>query len=369
MEYTELKIRLMQLGAVFTEKAKDQMCRSQFGHITFRDYATTGGIIIEIDGLIYVNVPESYGDTPFCIDYLEKKFILMMNESIVEVSINIMPVPQYALDNVLLENGTPVRELVMTHANRLRISPIHGCSYHCQFCTCNGQRYIKIPCKHLEQAVQIALKDPNISPSHVLISGGTPKATEATYQYLNEVYRYFPEKYPSFEFDVMLSPRGLHVGDNSEQGYNEFLNYLYCECGIQTLSVNLELFDERLRKRYIYEKWKVGLDNYFLFIHNAVDVFGKGKIRSSMVVGLEKMEDTLKGVEEICKLGCIPVLSAFVPDAGTDMGSFPKPSVDFLIEVVDKASDIAGKYGMTLGPLRRPCTHNSLTKAEGNIAI
>lgn len=369
MEYTGLKIRLLQQGAVFTEKAKDHMCKNRFGHITFHDYATTGGVIVEINGLIFVNVPESYEDSPFCIDYLEQRFILTMDRDIVDVAIRILPVPQYALDNVRLGNGVPVRELVMTHAHRLRISPIHGCSYHCQFCTCNGQRYNEIPCEDLDQAVQIALQDPNISPDHVLISGGTPDAREETYLYLNKIYQYFPKKYPSFEFDVMLSPRGLRPGDNSVQGYNEFLNYLYYECGIQTLSVNLELFNQQLRKRYIPEKCKIGLENYFLFIHNAVDVFGKGKIRSSLVVGLEKMEDTLKGVEEICKLGCIPVLSAFVPDSGTDMASFPKPSVDFLIEVVSKASDIAAKYGTMLGPFCRPCTHNSLTKEKGSITI
>lgn len=369
MEYTELKIRLMQQGAVFTEKAKDHMCKNRFGHITFHDYATTGGIIVEINGLIFVNVPESHEDSPFCIDYLEQRFILTMDRNIVDAAIRILPVPQYALDNVRLENGVPVRELVMTHAHRLRISPIHGCSYHCQFCTCNGQRYNEIPCEDLDQAVQIALQDPNISPDHVLISGGTPDAREETYLYLNKIYQYLPQKYPSFEFDVMLSPRGLHVRDNNEQGYKEFLNYLYYECGIQTLSVNLELFNDQFRRKYIPEKWKVGIDNYLLFIKNAVDVFGRGRIRSSIIVGLEQIEDTLRGIEEICEQGCIPVLSAFIPDSGTDMASYERPSVEFLSETVERASGTAEKYGMALGPLCRPCTHNSLTMEEGNIVI
>lgn len=369
MDYTELKIRLMQLGAVFTEGAKDHMCKNRFGHITFHDYATTGGIIVEINGLIYVNVPERYEETPFCIDYLEQRFILTMAGNIVDAAIRIMPVPQYALDNVRLDNGVPVRELVMTHAHRLRISPIHGCSYHCQFCTCNGQRYEKISCEVLDQAVQAALKDPNILPEHVLISGGTPEAGEETYQYLNEIYRYFPKHFPSYEFDLMLSPRGLHVGDNSDQAYKDFLNYLYYECSIQTLSVNLELFNDQLRRKYIPEKWQVGIDNYLLFIKNAVDVFGRGRIRSSLIVGLEQIEDTLRGIEEICERGCIPVLSAFIPDSGTDMASYERPSVEFLSESVERASGVAEKYGTVLGPLCRPCTHNSLTMEEGSIVI
>lgn len=134
------------------------------------------------------------------------------------------------------------------------------------------------------------------------------------------------------------------------QGYNEFLNYLYYECGIQTLSVNLELSNDQFRRKYIPEKWKVGIDNYLLFIKNAVDVFGRG-------------------IEEICEQGCIPVLSAFIPDRGTDMASYERPSVEFLSETVERASGTAEKYGMALGPLCRPCTHNSLTMEEGSIVI
>lgn len=369
MEYTELKIRLMQLGAVFTEDAKNHMCKNRFRQIVFHDYATTGGVIVELNGQIYVNVPAKYENTPFCIDYSGQQFVLIMDEHILKVSIKIMPVPQFALNNVLLENEIPVRELVMTHAHRLRISPIHGCSYHCQFCTCNRQKYEEISCADLDQAVQIAMRDPNVSPKHILISGGTPEAEEKTYKYLNYVYKYFPKKYPAYEFDVMISPRGLHAGNGSVKGYEEFLDYLYGECGIQTLSINLELYNDCLRKAYIPEKWKIGIDNYRTFICKAVDLFGREKIRSSLIVGLEEMEDTLRGVEEICSWGCIPVLSAFVPDKGTDMASYPQPTVDFLVEVVAKASVIAKRYGTVLGPLCRPCTHNSLTKETGSISI
>ena len=369
MEYTELKICLMQLGAVFTQNAKEHMCRNKFRQIVFHDYATTGGIVLELDRQIYVNVPVKRGGTPFCIDYMEQHFVLAIDGQVLEISVQVMPVPQFALDNVLLDGQIPVRNLVMAHADRLRISPIHGCGYHCQFCTCNRQKYHEISCRDLERAVQIALEDPNISPKHILISGGTPEEKEETYQYLNSVYKFFPKKYSSYDFDVMLTPRGLHVGEHSSQKYEEYLNYLQGEYGIKTLSVNLELYNDNLRKKYIPEKWKIGRDNYQSFICKAVEVFGKGNIRSSLIVGLEGIEDTLRGVEELCSWGCIPVLSAFVPDENTDMARYPLPTVDFLVEVVDKASIIAENYGTVLGPLCGPCTHNSLTKETGSISI
>ena len=41
MEITELKLHLMQQGAVFTKRARGKMKRSRFGRISFADYATT----------------------------------------------------------------------------------------------------------------------------------------------------------------------------------------------------------------------------------------------------------------------------------------------------------------------------------------
>lgn len=370
MEYTELKIQLMHDGAVFTQTARNKMCRNKFGNIVFEDYATTGGIVLQIDDEIYANVPVMFGDTPFYIDERENRFVLEKDGNILPVSINIMPVPQFALNNIRLADGkTPVRDLVMIHADRMRISPIHGCNYHCQFCTCNIQRYLENSIENLDQAVQIAFQDQNTHPRHILISGGTPKAEESSYIYLNKVYHFFPNKYEDYKFDVMLSPRGRHIGETSENAYIDFLKYLHEDCRISTLSVNLELYNEKIRKAFIPDKWGIGKENYLLFIKNAVEIFGRGNIRSSLVVGLEEKEDTLKGVEWLCACGCIPVLSAFVPASGTFAERYPRPEVDFLVDIVYKASEIAKQNGTVLGPLCKPCTHNSLVEERGSIAF
>lgn len=366
MEYTELKIRLMQQGAVFTREARANMNHTRFGHIVYEDYATTGGVVVKMDNRIYANVPVKYENTPFLVDFKDQKFRLEMNGRMLNTLVEIMPAPGFALNNALLPDGTPVRELVMVHADRMRISPIHGCYFHCLFCTYNHQRYLEIPCGTLEQAVQTALSDNSVSPRHILISGGTPKQEEGTYQYLNEVYRYFPKKYSDYDFDVMLSPRGLHARDAGKEGYTDFLKYLYEDCGIKTLSVNLELYQDELRRRYIQDKYKIGKDNYYLFIQKAVDIFGQGNVRSSLIAGLEIIEDTLQGVQALCSLGCIPVLSAFVPGDGTDLQQHPKPDSEFLLQLVLAADDIARQHGMELGPVCRPCTHNSITKETGN---
>lgn len=361
MTYTELKIHLMLQGAVFTPAARAAMCRSAFGQITFYDYATTGGIVVVLDGRVYANVPVRFQRTEFRIDCAEGKLVLFYQGKLVPVSVSIIPVPKYALDAQTLDDGTPVRELVMTHADRVRISPVHGCSYHCSYCTCNTSGYRENSCEQLDAAFRIALKDPYNRPRHTLISGGTPKESEESYQWLNQIYQYFPRSYPQMDFDVMLSPRTLLPGQSIEVGYPAFLRYLREDCGIKTMSINLELYNEKLRQRYIPEKAAIGLERFERFIRLAVKIFGRNRIRSSLVVGLESPEDTLSGVQKLIQWGCIPVLSAFVPAPGTDGATLPAPDAAFLLNLVQRAAELTEQGQTQLGPLCRPCTHNSIT--------
>jgi len=369
MTFTELKLQLMQNGAIFSAEARKHMCRSRFGLITFSDYATTGGVVAVLDERVYVNIPVKFQNTPFSVHNDGENMVLLYNKKRIDVSFRVIPPPKYALDNTRLEDGTPVRELVMTHADRTRISPVHGCAYHCSFCTCNASLYKEISVAQLDQAFNTALNDPYNKPRHVLISGGTPNAEERSYRWLNEVYRHFPRNYPQYDFDVMLSPRGMLPKMDSDEDYKDFLTFLRDECGVKTMSVNLELYNDSLRERFIPDKAALGKNNYYRFIRLAVELFGSNNIRSSLVVGLEPKEDTLHGVSALLDCGCMPVLSAFVPAPGTDMANYPAPTVEFLMDTVYMANTMAETAGLCLGPICKPCTHNSISVEDGEIEL
>lgn len=110
MDYTELKLRLMQQGAVFTAAAREKMCRSRFGLITFSDYATTGGVVAVLDERVYVNIPVKFQGTLFKVDKFGDKLILKYDNETIKIPFHIIPVPKYALDVERLSDDTPVRE-------------------------------------------------------------------------------------------------------------------------------------------------------------------------------------------------------------------------------------------------------------------
>ncbi|MFQ5531968.1 MAG: radical SAM protein, partial [Candidatus Nanoarchaeia archaeon] len=98
------------------------------------------------------------------------------------------------------------------------------------------------------------------------------------------------------------------------------------------------------------------------FIEGAVPIFGEGNVRSLLMVGIEPLEDTLRGVEVLAERGCDPVLSPFRPDPSTPMRNEKPPNVDFLIETYERAKEITGRFsGVKLGPRCIPCHHNTLT--------
>lgn len=94
----------------------------------------------------------------------------------------------------------------------------------------------------------------NVGFRHMLISGESPLNNQVDFDYLNDVYRYFSEKYgKTFPIDVILVPRGLNVDNTSSETYEEFLRKLK-EWNISGLSINLELYNDFYRKNIFHKK-------------------------------------------------------------------------------------------------------------------
>lgn len=152
----------------------------------------------------------------------------------------------------------------------------------------------------------------------------------------------------------MSTPRGFTSYTDSTQ-YKDYLKFIR-DAGICGVAANLELNNVDMLKYYCPEKAIIGQENYLKYIEYAVEIFPKGHVRSLLIVGIEPLEETLKGVEKLAMRGCLPVLSPLYPygEAST------QPSAQLLIEAKIKSQEICDKYGIELGPTCRPCSHNTL---------
>jgi radical SAM superfamily enzyme YgiQ (UPF0313 family) len=263
-------------------------------------------------------VPEA---APHLLDIGETGYVIHSQGE----SYPVRPIPVPAYHNERNSSEEPYTSYAITHTDRVRISPIEGCGMVCTFCDLPYQfRYRRQRVDGLVGSVARALEDQALPARHVLISGGTPKPED--YDFLRTVYHEVPKSFPGIAVDVMMVPaKGL-------------LNLRELrEAGIHGLSINLEIFNNDISRKMIRPKYDLGRQYYLDFIEEAATEFGRGKVRSLLLVGLEPLEDTLEAVEELVRRGCDPVLSPFRPDPHTPLRNAAPPTVDFLVEAYERA--------------------------------
>ena len=248
-------------------------------------------------------------------------------------------------------HGKPLNYYSITHADRVRVSPIMGCSMTCKFCNIPYEdRYGAKPIERLIEAANVAFRDPIQPAQHMLISGGTPHARDIGY--LRDTYSAILRAFPDVDIDIMMVP------------IDGLLDLpLLDALGVHELSINVEMFNTEMASDMMRQKFGRGLDWYLEFLEHATRLLGPWRARSMLMVGLEPIEDTLNGVQEIIKRGCVPVLSPFRPSPSTPLRDVPPLNAAGMQEVFLRATEIASREGASLGPDCPPCTHNTLTLA------
>lgn len=352
-----LKLDLMTDGISVSAAARREMSGGDEGRpLTLADYASTSGISLELDGEIWVNAPVHEHNPNFVnaprhlLDFDGEHFFVRSGD--LEVAAAPVPVPGYHEETD--PRGELYTSFAITHTDRVRISPIEGCGIVCKFCDLPYEfRYRKKSIDGLVGSVRRALDDERLPARHVLISGGTPR--EEDFEYERQVYEAIAAAFPGLDVDIMMVPSpGLLDLPRLKA------------IGIHGLAINLEIYGQRRAHEMMPLKARLTRDYYLDFIERAVEVFGLGRIRSLLLVGLEPLEDTLRGVGALAERGCEPVLSPFRPDPATPLRSLRPPDADHLAAAYERSVEIAGRHGVKLGPRCIPCHHNTLTFPDGS---
>ncbi len=340
----KLKARLLEKGIKVSEGAK-KVLDKQSDIWLMDDYITCSGITLKYENqYATVGVEES---SPY--ELVEKRKKLYITDGSDEIETTVITPPDYMKDELIID-GKKITVYVNTYTDRTRLQLMSGCSNNCKFCNAVEFKYELNSIKGMEEALEIALKQ--TKTRHLLISSGS--VWEHDLEKITEMYDYFVKKYSYLDIDIMMTPRGFTNYNDSSQ-YEGYIKHLK-EIGVHGLSINMELNNPTYLKRYCPEKYAIGQKNYLKFLETAVKVFGKDKVRSLLIVGIEPLEETLKGVEKLAKIGVNPVLSPLFPYGEAN---FP-PKADLFIEAKEKSEEICKKYKIKMGPLCKPCTHNVL---------
>lgn len=349
----QLKFSLLSQGALVSDAAAERLdAIVDGGPWSPADYASTKGLILRLEDDVWINMPvERYNPalvsgSSIHFDIDDQGFFVAGDG--LRSRAEFWRPPAYL--GATTSNGRPIKNFVVGHGDRVRLSPTIGCAMVCDFCnipfddTYAGLKPVDI----MIESLQVAFADPIQPPQHILISGGTPGPPHV--DGLREVYERVIAEFPHRIVDIMMVPvPGLFD--------LEYLDAL----GLNEISVNLEIFDEGVASRVMRHKHRQGRQWYLDFLETAAQTLGPGRVRSMLMVGLESPESTLAGVRALLERGCVPVLSPFIPDPITPMRDVRAPSTDLTLDVFHRASDLAARFGTTLGPTCAPCMHNTMT--------
>ena len=344
----EIKISCFSKGIKITERAKSFITQKGKFPLTIHEYATTGGVTFKVLPNTYINAPfdEWFCENPdVVLDFNLEDHSSFVNYKGKSFPVEIFPLPGYlgSRDSC----GRLVTDTVMSHVDRIRISPISGCSYRCKFCDYYLKKYDKKPVDQIIEALSIAMKDCNLPAKHILISGGTPKPEDR--KYLEDIYKRIIKE-ANLPVDVMVAPWSKDLIDR------------LADWGVYGFSINLELFSGDALAGFASMKNRLGRKHLTKCIELAIKhTGGNGRVRSLLIAGLEPIHETLNGVRFLAEMGCDPVISPFRPPIGTTLSHTRPPDIEMLRTLYLKSLDIVEKYNVRLGPRCIPCQHNTLT--------
>jgi hypothetical protein len=159
----------------------------------------------------------------------------------------------------------------------------------------------------------------------LFITGGNPSLSDLSdwTLFLKDNIDVFRENSSTCNVDVMLTPRGFDKYVYNINRYKEYKNYLEYlkEIGVTTLSPNMELWRQEDLDKFCpvneinigTTKSEIGHDGYMDFIRASIEVFGKYNIRTSLIAGLNSLEDIKLAIDELIPIGCNVIISPLKP--------------------------------------------------------
>ena len=117
--------------------------------------------------------------------------------------------------------------------------------------------------------------------------------------------------------------------------------------GLNTISFNMEIYDEKIRKELMPEKSRLySIEVYLETIKQAAKIFGRNQVSSWLIAGLEPAESTLAGCKAICKNGGLPHVTVFRPLMGSPLENMPRPGLKDLVRIYRELKNLFAEYSL-----------------------
>lgn len=379
-----LKIDINIRGVQYTERALQAVDPNihlipvgRFGHE--RKAVAPAGFLLRDGSTVVSTHGESYPfhREPYTIDYINNKFVIMDLGKIIE---EIFPweTPDYYFKKT--SHGTVMNTVVNARSQRLDINPNWICHFWdnpkegCKYCGVHGgkEKMTEHPDYYFEditETVKEALKQKGRF-ADIHLTGGSILSGKEIFD--DEVDLYIKTIQAAGEaFEDNWFPMQLDASAFNE----EQLKRLKAETGITTFDTDLEVLNPDVYRWVCPGKEKViGYEEWKRRLYKAVEIFGKGRVNSGIVVGVElagengfktedeAYEDTMKWAEELVRNDVALTLNVWSPYKGSILFKESNPSLEYYVRVTRGFRDLHKKYRLSIIPddYRRCGNHMNL---------
>ncbi len=223
------------------------------------------------------------------------------------------------------------------------------CIFDCKFCATPRLGVRKGKERTPQKCVDMILKAAeNEDFKSVAVTSGVRGSIEETNRDILEVVRKVRESLKDVDIGVET-----YISNTSQ--IDDFKR-----AGATEIKINIETFD-----RVIFSRVCPDLDYDLIMasLKHAVEVFGKGKVMSNIIIGLgESDEDVLKALEHFAKMGVTPVIrtlraNEFNKQVLTEALGHEVEAVtpERMLKLASKEKEILGKYGLTTATFETMC--------------
>lgn len=247
------------------------------------------------------------------------------------------------------------QKILYLATDRLRIKTITGCENKsmgkgCEFCNLPSST-TRFTMKDIEQSLN-ELENAKISFRHILIGGGSCLDSNI-WDTIMEICQWLKNndfyKDKPISIMTMIPPK-------------EILSQLK-EAGVEEVAFNLEIANDKLASSLMPGKRSQDKRAYYDVLKEAVSIFGVGKVRSALLVGMDKEKELYDEITTLVDLGVLPCLSAFRALPNTLFENQSGPSNQYLLKVYETATNLLTQMDgaiIELGPACKDCQNNML---------
>jgi radical SAM protein (TIGR04043 family)/putative N-acetyltransferase (TIGR04045 family) len=288
--------------------------------------------------------------SPYTLQEVENQALIYKDGKAVG-KVKVIPTPQfYSLQTA---KGVPYNQIALLHGRDcLASTVIQYCSRwrseeRCQFCGIGESLSDKntVPVKTPEQLAEVAEAAMRLDGiKHVTLTAGTTADPLKGIKHLGNCARAIKEA------------TGLPVHVQFEPVDAPSIYTYLKDCGVDTVGMHLESFDQKVRERITPGKAKIPVSAYFEGFAEAVKVFGRNQVSTFIIIGLdEERKATIEGCVRCIEMGVYPFVVPLRPVKGTAFANMAPPEPKTMTQIYTEVAGILEKYGMQAKDSKAGC--------------